>query len=113
MATALAIACAAVLLSACGGFQERVCSEGEYPVWSVEHPETGRACVPDGQEPTPGYAPYPPGLVPEYVEDVVNCQEGACDDGRLAIECPDTYPDDPCTIAGRDLPHPAPQRGDG
>lgn len=76
---------------------ERVCSEGEYPAYSEKFPETGRYCVPDGEQPDKGYAAYPEGLVPEYVDE---------ENGRLAIECPASYPELPCTIAGQELPLP-------
>ena len=95
----------------CAGFRERVCSEGEYPVWSVKYPETGRACVPHGEDPGRGYATYPPGLVPKYTDDEIVCSpDGDCENGPLAIICPRTFPADPCSIAGRELPLPPPQR---
>lgn len=104
----------AVVLStaaACAGDRERVCSAGEYPVWSVKYPDTGGACVPNGQGPGRGYATYPPGLVPEYTEDQIVCSPGGeCKDGPLAITCPRTFPVDACSIAGRELPLPPTQR---
>jgi hypothetical protein len=49
---------------------------------------------------------YPPDLEPEYVDEIITCPDGDCQPGPLAIDCPVTYPDEPCTIAGRDLPIP-------
>jgi hypothetical protein len=90
-----------------GKTRERMCVAGEYPVWSVRYPETGGACVPEGDQPPPGYATYPPGLVPEYFDEVVTCSPtGKCVEGPLAIKCPHTYPAEPCRIAGRSLPSP-------
>jgi len=95
------------LLTACASTRERTCSAGEYPVWSVRYPETGGACVPEGDQPPPRYATYPPGLVPQYEDETITCSPaGKCVDGPLAIQCPDTYPADPCRIAGRSLPSP-------
>nr|WP_222109920.1 hypothetical protein [Streptomyces cupreus] len=48
-------------------YRENICSSGEYPVLQVNG--TGSACVPDDQEPGEGYARYPEGEVPEYVDD--------------------------------------------
>ena len=53
----------------CGTFKERVCESGEYAVRAIEAPETGRTCVPNGQEPPPGYERFPPGQTPTYLED--------------------------------------------
>jgi hypothetical protein len=104
------IAMVASTAASCAGVRERVCSEGEYPVWSVKYPETGRACVPSGERPARGYATYPPGLVPEYTDDEIVCSpDGDCKNGSLAITCPRSFPADPCSIAGRELPLP-PQR---
>jgi hypothetical protein len=52
-----------------GGCQEKVCRDGERPVRSVSAPDTGRACVPDGQPAPAGYEDYPPGQAPVYVDD--------------------------------------------
>ena len=98
------LAVIAVALPGCSGGREPVCSDDQYPVWSVKFPETGGACVPDGEEPMRGYATYPPGLVPEYVSDITRCQDGKCTEGPLAIKCPPNYPKDPCLIAGQTLP---------
>jgi hypothetical protein len=76
---------------------EAVCSEGEYPAYSEKFPETGGYCVPDGEQPDKGFAAYPEGLVPEYVSE---------QNGPLAITCPKSYPAEPCTIAGQELPLP-------
>jgi hypothetical protein len=70
----------------------------------VRFPEGGGACVRNGQEPMPGYARYPAGLVPEYFDEIVACPNGKCEAGPLAIECPDSFPKTPCSIAGRRLP---------
>lgn len=102
------------LLTACAFTRERMCGSGEYPVWSVRYPETGGACVPEGGQPPPGYATYPPGLVPEYFDEVITCSPaGKCVGGPLAIKCPYTYPAEPCRIAGRDLPSPSASRKTG
>lgn len=53
------------LTTAC---QERVCRRGEHAVRSVEAPDTGRACVRDGERPPAGYEEYPPGEAPVYVD---------------------------------------------
>jgi hypothetical protein len=96
-------------LGGCSGIREATCSEDEYPVWSVKFPESGGACVPNGQEPMRGYATYPPGLVPEYEADIIDCDSGGkCRDGPLAITCPRNYPVKPCTIDGEKL---VPPRG--
>ena len=107
-AALLALAILTTLTTGWDAFRDRVCSDGDYPVWSVRAPETGGTCVTEGKKPPPGYATYPPGLVPEYVEDTVVCPDGKCVDGPLAINCPHTYPADPCRIAGRELHQPAP-----
>lgn len=77
-----------------------VCSEGEYPAYSQKFPETGGYCVRDGEQPDKGYAAYPKGLVPEYVSE---------ETGPLAIKCPASYPVEPCTVAGHELPLPSKQ----
>lgn len=102
----LAAALAAGPLTGCEPFRERACSDGAYPVWSLEFPETGGACVTDGEEPPRGYATYPPGLVPEYEDEIIDCPNGDCQNGPLAITCPGTFPTEPCTIAGQELPLP-------
>ena len=56
-------------LPVAGCVRERVCSEGEYPVRSIEHPESGRACVQEGEQPPEGYETFPPGQVPTYVDE--------------------------------------------
>lgn len=65
-AAAAVLAVAAVGLT--GGCKERVCRGGEHAVRSIEAPDTGRTCVPDGDPPPPGYEEYPPGQVPVYVD---------------------------------------------
>lgn len=64
VATGVAVA---VLVSGCG-FREAICSSGEYPVAAVRS-TTGRACVPDGQQPPDGYVRFPAGKVPKYIDD--------------------------------------------
>lgn len=98
-------------LAGCDPLRERVCSAGEYPVWSVRFPESGGACAPEGKEPMRGYARYPAGLVPEYFDEIVTCPDGKCQDGPLAIKCPEGFPNEPCTIAGRRLPLPSAKAG--
>ncbi|MEU8566852.1 hypothetical protein AB0C51_00555 [Streptomyces pathocidini] len=63
----LASAVALVTLTACAGYREDVCSEGEYPVLSVGG--TGSACVSNGEQPPAGFARYPEGKVPRQVDD--------------------------------------------
>ncbi|MFI6584488.1 SCO0607 family lipoprotein [Embleya sp. NPDC050493] len=60
-----AVAC---LLTAGCSTRERVCGSGEYPVKAVGS-STGRACVPDGRPPDPGWVRYPEGKVPRYLDD--------------------------------------------
>lgn len=67
----LAALLATGLLSGCLA-GERMCSSDEYPVYSVEFPESGRACVSDDAEPPAGYARYPEGRVPEYASEDYN-----------------------------------------
>jgi hypothetical protein len=105
-ATLFAVAVVPGVLSGCDALRERVCADGEYPVWSVRSPESGGACVAEGKEPMRGYAEYPAGLVPEYFDEIVTCPDGKCKGGPLAIECPNAFPAKPCTIAGRHLPLP-------
>ncbi|MET7418647.1 hypothetical protein [Dactylosporangium sp. NPDC005555] len=57
----------AFLTAGCS-FKERICGSGEHPVKAVGN-TTGRACVPDGTGPPAGYAPYPSGKVPKYIDD--------------------------------------------
>lgn len=54
-------------LSGCNLIEEHMCSDGEYPVWRPDGP--GAACFADGEQPTPGYVAYPPGDVPDLVDD--------------------------------------------
>ncbi|WP_435841899.1 SCO0607 family lipoprotein [Streptomyces fragilis] len=60
---------AAVALTACSGlgYEENICSDGEYPVLAVG--DTGSACVTNGEEPPKGMARYPEGKVPKKVDD--------------------------------------------
>jgi len=57
------------LMAGCGTFKERVCARGQYAVRAIAAPETGRTCVPKGQEPPPGYERFPPGQTPTYLKD--------------------------------------------
>lgn len=64
----LTLACTATaVLTGCSLFKERICQDGEYPVHAVG--SSGRACKPDGKEPSQGYVRYPEGKVPEYTDD--------------------------------------------
>ncbi len=74
---------------------------------SERYPSLGGYCVPDGQEPKKGYARYPRGLVPEYLDEQDACDAaGRCEGGPLAIECPRSYPDKPCRMGDHVLPVP-------
>jgi hypothetical protein len=64
-ATAAVLALTAVGLGTTG-CRERACRGGEHVVRSVEAPDTGRTCVPDGAPPPAGYEEYPPGEAPEW-----------------------------------------------
>jgi hypothetical protein len=48
--------------------REAICSSGEYPVAAVNS-TSGRACVPDGEQPPAGYVRFPQGKVPQHVDD--------------------------------------------
>ncbi|MFC3736363.1 SCO0607 family lipoprotein [Paractinoplanes deccanensis] len=61
-----AVAMAAGLLMA-GCLDQAICRNGEYPAAQVGN--TGRTCVPDGQEPPAGYVRYPPGQEPQRTDD--------------------------------------------
>ncbi|WP_062644988.1 SCO0607 family lipoprotein [Streptomyces maremycinicus] len=65
------VAAAAVAFAALTGcslqIEEATCGGGEYPVLAVNN--GGSDCVPDGEEPAPGWARYPKGKVPEKVGD--------------------------------------------
>jgi len=65
MVLALAIIPASV---GCGAFKERVCRPGEYAARAIAAPVTGRTCVPNGQEPPPGYERFPPGRTLAHLE---------------------------------------------
>ncbi len=54
-----------IVLAGCP-VRERLCSEGEHVVKSIEAPDTGRTCVRDGDPPPEGYEEYPPGQVPIF-----------------------------------------------
>lgn len=68
MRRTLTVILALVAVMSVSGCRERTCIEGEYPARSVDHPDTGRVCVPDGQEPPAGYERFPEGQVPTYVD---------------------------------------------
>jgi len=59
----------AVTLSGCPLVRERICSKSEHVVKSTEAPQTGRACVRDGEPPPQGYEEFPPGKVPTYPDE--------------------------------------------
>lgn len=64
---------AAVLaLTGCSGSREALCQSDEYPVWSTSAPGDGRACVVNGQEPPVGYARYPKGHAPHWLDEDYN-----------------------------------------
>jgi hypothetical protein len=59
---------AVVALTGCSlSFQDDICSNGEYPVLTVNG--TGSACVTDDEKPPAGYTRYPEGKVPQQVDD--------------------------------------------
>ncbi|MET8163974.1 hypothetical protein ABZT34_06875 [Streptomyces sp. NPDC005329] len=65
---AVAAAVAVATLTGCSlRIEEASCGGGEYPVLAVN--SGGSDCVPDGEEPAPGWARYPEGKVPEKVGD--------------------------------------------
>jgi hypothetical protein len=78
--------------------REHVCSSGNHPVWSLQYPETGRTCVPDGRPPPRGYATYPAGHTPTYTDEE--------NDGPYLIRCPSDFPARPCHLQGETLPLP-------
>jgi hypothetical protein len=98
---AVAASCAMVtgtmLLAGCST-REHECSSGNHPVWSLQYPETGRACVPDGRRPPHGYATYPAGRTPTYADEE--------NDRPFMIACPPDFPAKPCHIQGEALPLP-------
>ncbi|MET8576509.1 hypothetical protein [Streptomyces sp. NPDC005012] len=69
VAALVGVAAAVAVLSGCSGwgYEEDVCSKGEYPVLAVNN--TGSACVADGEEPPEGMVRYPEGKVPQKVGD--------------------------------------------
>lgn len=58
-----------VLLVAGCGYREKICRDGEYPAFSLEFPESGRICVRQGEAPPAGYAKYPAGKVPYWLDE--------------------------------------------
>jgi hypothetical protein len=108
MAAALTAACDIDLA------RERTCSDGYVPAYQVRSPEVGGTCVTEDKKPSPRWATFPPGLVPEYFDQIITCpDDGQCHDGPLAIHCPKTFPREPCTIAGHELPLPPPRQRAG
>ncbi|GAA3768170.1 hypothetical protein GCM10022379_40060 [Micromonospora maritima] len=57
-----------LLLTTGCSYRENICADGEYPVIAVG-PDGGRACLPDGQEPTAPYVRFPADKVPQHVDD--------------------------------------------
>ena len=56
--------------SGCSLPPDKICSDGEYPAMVVgDMSGSGTACFKNGQEPTPPYARYPKGKVPQHVGD--------------------------------------------
>jgi hypothetical protein len=55
-------------LTGCSGFEinEAICSEGEEPTWAVTN-TVGAICVRDGEPPQAGFARYPRGRVPVWI----------------------------------------------
>jgi hypothetical protein len=55
-------------LTGCSGFQihEAMCSKGEEPTWAVIN-TVGAICVRDGESPQAGFARYPRGRVPVWI----------------------------------------------
>jgi hypothetical protein len=47
--------------------EDDLCLSDHYPVLAVNN--SGSDCVPDGEQPPPGYARYPEGKVPREVDD--------------------------------------------
>lgn len=94
----------------CGvdSFRERVCYRGEHPVFPLEHPQLGGACVKDSDPPPSGYATYPPGKTPIYYDQQVRCSDSGqrCGPGPLAIRCPPDFPARPCRVGDVALPRP-------
>jgi hypothetical protein len=66
---AILLLTAGVMLTGCSGMREAMCQDNEYPVWATDAPATGRECVPKGEQPPPGYARYPAGHVPHYLDE--------------------------------------------
>jgi hypothetical protein len=67
IAVAVVALIATFALAGCPG-RERICRSGEYPAKAVGN-TTGRTCVAEGREPPGGYVRYPPGKVPQHVDD--------------------------------------------
>jgi hypothetical protein len=70
---ALVGATAVLTLTGCADLtREAMCADDAYPVWPVNAPDSGRTCVPNGQEPPTGYACYPMGHVPHWTDEDYN-----------------------------------------
>ncbi|MFJ3902374.1 SCO0607 family lipoprotein [Streptomyces sp. NPDC090025] len=67
LAAALVGVTAALSLTACVGYEENICSRGEYPAMAIG--DSGSYCEKDGKEPDPGFTRYPEGKVPQHVGD--------------------------------------------
>lgn len=57
-----------LLPTGCLTWEERICSEGEVPVYRVDN-ATGRDCIAEGTRPAEGYALFPAQRVPEEPND--------------------------------------------
>ncbi|MEV4347397.1 hypothetical protein AB0J83_23320 [Actinoplanes sp. NPDC049596] len=56
-----------LIMAVAGCTDQAICRNGEYPATQLG--STGRTCVPNGQEPPPGYARFPPGQEPRHTDD--------------------------------------------
>ncbi|ROR90998.1 hypothetical protein EDD33_1856 [Nocardioides aurantiacus] len=65
---ALSVVIGVPALAGCLFGPERMCSQGQYPVYALDNP-TGAYCETNGQPPQPGFASYPPKRVPKVVGD--------------------------------------------
>jgi hypothetical protein len=63
-----ALLVAAACLTGCSDFEihEAICNEGEEPTWAVTN-TTGLVCLRDGKPPQAGFARYPRGRVPVWI----------------------------------------------